>query len=221
MDRRASGLVVIRGNIMSISRLLCALVTALAVIFACSPGYTRVIHPHAVIDTKFGTIEIELLPEAAPNTVKNFIKLASAGFYDGTQFHRIIPGFMIQGGDPNSRGDDRSKYGTGGPGYMIPAEFNELPHVRGAVSMARGRDPDSAGSQFFIVVKNSTFLDRQYTVFGKVVKGIEVADKIVVQSRDRNDVPLERIEMNVRILDDKNSGGAGHEPDKPVKSETQ
>ena len=218
MDGGTSGLVEIHGKIMNISRLLCTIITGLAVIFACPLSYSRDIHPHAAIDTEFGTIEIELLPEVAPNTVKNFIKLAKSGFYDGTLFHRIIPGFMIQGGDPNTRGDNRSKYGTGGPGYMIPAEFNDLPHVRGAVSMARGPDPDSAGSQFFIVVKNSRFLDGQYTVFGKVVKGIKVADKIVARKRDRNDVPLKRIEMKVRILDGKNGAGNDNGSDKADKS---
>ena len=164
-------------------------------------SYSADAHPHVIINTKFGNIEIELLPEVAPNHVRNFIKLARVGFYDGTLFHRIIPGFMIQGGDPESRGDDRSKYGTGGPGYMIPAEFNARPHVRGAVSMARSQDPDSAGSQFFIVVKDSTYLDGQYTVFGNVIEGMQVADEIAAQPRDMNDIPLERIEMKVTVID--------------------
>jgi peptidyl-prolyl cis-trans isomerase B (cyclophilin B) len=108
---------------------------------------------------------------------------------------------MIQGGDPNTKGEDKSKYGMGGPGHKVKAEFNDRPHVRGVVSMARSQDPDSAGSQFFIVVKDSNFLDGKYTVFGEVVSGIEVADKIVSQPRDSRDNPQERIEMKVRITE--------------------
>ena len=156
---------------------------------------------YAVIETKFGNIEILFLPELAPNHVKNFIKLAESGIYDGTIFHRVIPGFMIQGGDPNTKGMDKSKYGTGGPGYTVKAEFSDRPHVRGVVSMARSQHPDSAGSQFYIVVKDSNFLDRKYTVFGEVISGMEVVDEIVSQQRDRRDNPLERIEMTVRILE--------------------
>lgn len=153
----------------------------------------------AVIETKFGKIEIKFFPEVAPNHVDNFITLASKGFYDGTTFHRVIPGFMIQGGDPNSKSPDRSKHGMGGPGYTIKAEFNNIPHKRGIVSMARAGHPDSAGSQFFICTSDATFLDRQYTVFGEVVSGMDVVDKIVNQPRDRNDNPLERIEMKVTV----------------------
>ena len=160
------------------------------------------VQQNAVIETRFGKIEIRLLPDVAPNHVENFIKLSQSGFYDGTIFHRVIPGFMIQGGDPNTRDQDKSKYGMGGPGYTVKAEFNNRPHVRGAVSMARSQDPDSAGSQFFIVIKDSNFLDRQYTVFGEVVSGMEVADEIVSQQRDGQDNPLERIEMTVRIVDE-------------------
>jgi len=154
------------------------------------------------IDTKFGTIEISLLPYVAPNHVQRFIHLAKLGFYDGTLFHRVIPGFMIQGGDPNTLGKDKSTYGQGGPGYTLKAEFNNQPHIRGTVSMARSGDPDSAGSQFFIVTRSSRFLDKKYTVFGRVTRGMDVADKIVAQKRDKNDLPLERIEMRVRVLDD-------------------
>ena len=157
---------------------------------------------HIAIDTKFGTIEIQLLPYVAPNHVRHFIHLTKLGFYDGTLFHRIIPGFMIQGGDPNTLGKNKSTYGQGGPGYSIKAEFNNQPHIRGTVSMARGEDIHSAGSQFFIVTKSSRFLDKKYTVFGRVTKGMHVADKIVSQKRDRNDLPRERIEMRVRVMDD-------------------
>ena len=155
----------------------------------------------AVIETKFGNMEIRFFPDAAPNHVNNFIELAKKGFYDGTTFHRVIPGFMIQGGDPNSKDPDKSKHGMGGPGYTVKAEFNEKPHKRGILSMARAAHPDSAGSQFFICVADSFFLDRQYTVFGEVVSGMEVADKIVSQQRDRMDNPIERIEMKVKIME--------------------
>ena len=158
--------------------------------------------PRAIIDTKFGSMEIRFFPDKAPKHVENFVKLAKAGFYDKTIFHRVIPGFMIQGGDPNTKDEkDKSKYGTGDPGYKIKAEFNDRPHVRGIVSMARSQDPDSAGSQFFIVVKDSPSLNGKYTVFGEVVKGMEVADKIVSQQRDARDNPLERIEMTVKIVE--------------------
>jgi len=155
----------------------------------------------AVIETKFGNIELRFFPDAAPGHVNNFIELAKKGFYDGTTFHRVIPGFMIQGGDPNSKNPDKSGHGMGGPGYTIKAEFNNKPHKRGILSMARAASPDSAGSQFFICIADAPFLDRQYTVFGEVVSGIEVADKIVSQPRDVRDNPNERIEMKVKITE--------------------
>ena len=154
------------------------------------------------IETNFGKIVIELLPNLAPETVRTFVKLAKTSFYDGVLFHRVIPGFMIQGGDPNTKKPDRSKWGTGGPGYNIKAEFNSKSHLRGIVSMARAVDPDSAGSQFFIVTTDSTFLDRQYTVFGQVIEGMEVADKIVNLPRDKNDCPNQEVKMlHVTISD--------------------
>ncbi len=149
----------------------------------------------ATIETKFGKIVFKLLPELAPEHVRNFVKLAQSGFYDGTLFHRVIPGFMIQGGDPNTKTPDKSKWGMGGPGYTIKAEFNTRSHLRGIVSMARAMDPNSAGSQFFVVTSDSTFLDRQYTVFGEVIEGMETADQIVSQQRDRNDCPLQEVKM--------------------------
>lgn len=155
----------------------------------------------AVIETKFGNIELKFFPEVAPNHVNNFIELAKKGFYDGTIFHRVIPGFMIQGGDPNSKNPDKSSHGMGGPGYSVKAEFNEKPHKKGTLSMARSSQPDSAGSQFFICVADAPFLDRQYTVFGEVVSGIEAADKIVGQPRDKRDNPDERIEIKVKIIE--------------------
>ena len=154
----------------------------------------------AVIETKFGKIEMEFFADKAPGHVKNFKDLAKKGFYDGTIFHRVIPGFMIQGGDPNTKSDDRSAHGMGGPGHTIEAEFNDTLHKRGVLSMARSQDPDSAGSQFFIVVKKSSFLDGKYTAFGKVLSGMAVADQIVNAPRDRRDNPDERIEMKVKVV---------------------
>ncbi len=147
------------------------------------------------IETNFGNIVLKLFPDVAPETVRNFEKLAKSGFYDGTLFHRVIPGFMIQGGDPNTKTPDKSKWGTGGPGYSLKAEFNSRSHRRGIVSMARAQDPNSAGSQFFIVTTDSTFLDRQYTVFGEVIEGMDTADKIVNLQRDKNDCPLQEAKM--------------------------
>jgi cyclophilin family peptidyl-prolyl cis-trans isomerase len=155
----------------------------------------------AVIETKLGNIELKFFPEVAPGHVSNFLELAQKGFYDGTTFHRVIPGFMIQGGDPNTKNPDRSKHGMGGPGHTIKAEFNEKPHKRGILSMARAQDPDSAGSQFFICVANAPFLDGKYSVFGEVTSGIEVADKIVSQPRDKKDNPNDRIEMKVKVVE--------------------
>ena len=149
----------------------------------------------AVIETVHGTIKLELFEDKAPGHVKNLKDLAGKGFYDGTTFHRIIPGFMIQGGDPNSKSDDRSSHGSGGPGHTIDAEFNDTKHVRGVLSMARSQEPNSAGSQFFICVKDSFFLDGQYTAFGRVVEGMDVVDKIVNEPRDSNDNPNEKMEI--------------------------
>ena len=155
----------------------------------------------AVIETTLRSIELEFLEDLAPGHVKNLKDLAKKGFYDGTTFHRVIPGFMIQGGDPNSKSEDRSTHGTGGPGHSVNAEFNDTPHDRGILSMARSQDPNSAGSQFFIVVKDSHFLDNQYTAFGKVVSGMDVVDKIVDVPRDSGDNPNDRVEMiSVKIV---------------------
>jgi len=155
----------------------------------------------AVVETKFGKIELQFFPDVAPNHVSNFIDLAKKGFYDGTTFHRVIPGFMIQGGDPNSKNADKSMHGMGDPGYKVKAEFNDKPHKKGALSMARSADPDSAGSQFFICTSDAQWLDGQYTVFGEVVSGIDVVDKIVSQPRDARDNPDERVEMTIKIVE--------------------
>ena len=158
--------------------------------------------PKAMIKTKFGDMDIVFFPEKAPKHVENFIALAKSGFYNGTIFHRVMPGFMIQGGDPNTKDLNKPEtYGQGGPSQRLKAEFNDIPHRRGILSMARTNDPNSAGSQFFIVVKDSNFLDGQYTVFGEVVKGMEVADKIVSLPRNNRDLPTERAEMTVVVVE--------------------
>ena len=179
-----------------------ALIRNLVVIFLSTLLLTAVVSAQeiAVIETKFGKIEIQFFEDKAPGHVKNFKDLAKKGFYDGTIFHRVIPGFMIQGGDPNTKSDDRSDHGMGGPGYSIKAEFNDTPHKRGILSMARSQDPNSAGSQFYIVVKDSAFLDGKYTAFGKVLSGMTVADQIVNAPKDRRDNPNERIEMKVKVI---------------------
>ena len=164
--------------------------------------------PKAIIKTKYGDMHIKFYPDVAPKHVENFIKLAKSGFYDGTIFHRVIPGFMIQGGDPNTKSSLRKDtYGQGGPKdekgnpILLKAEFNDTPHKRGIVSMARASEPDTAGSQFFIVVEPSHFLDRKYTAFGEVIKGLGVADKIVIVPRNDHDLPNERVEMTVTIVE--------------------
>ena len=156
---------------------------------------------HLIVKTKFGEMEIKLFPELAPKHVQSFVKLAKSGFFDKTLFHRVIPGFMIQGGDPNTKDPSKkSEYGTGGPGYRLPDEFSATTHKRGIVSTANS-GPNSGGSQFFIMVKDNPGLDRQYSVFGEVIRGMDVADKIVSAPRDRNDLPNERIEMTVTVVE--------------------
>lgn len=159
------------------------------------------------------TITLELYPDKAPNTVNNFVSLVNKGFYDGLIFHRIIPDFMIQGGDPNGNG-------TGGPGYSIKGEFsengfeNDLKHERGVISMARSQLPDSAGSQFFIMVADAPHLDGEYAPFGKVIEGMDVVDKIVSSKRDKNDKPVEEIKMKQVTVDTK---GIDYEEPKKLK----
>ncbi len=149
-----------------------------------------------------GTIRIEFMRDVAPETVGNFITLANEGFYDGTTFHRVIPDFMIQGGDPYSKNDDPSDDGMGGPGRAIADEFSNVAHVRGVVSMANKGYPNSGGSQFFIVIKDSSFLDGKYAAFGRVTEGIEVADAIAGVERDPRDRPLENVTVTrVRIVE--------------------
>ncbi len=166
----------------------------------CATSGIKPGEPLAVLETDYGKIVIAFYPEDAPNTVENFKKLVRKGFYDGTYFHRVIPGFMIQGGDPNTKDQDRRNDGMGGPGYTIPAEFNQHHHVRGTVSMARSADPNSAGSQFFICVDRAPHLDGQYTVFGRVVEGMGVVDRIVSAPRDHRNNPIQSIHIQKAYL---------------------
>jgi peptidyl-prolyl cis-trans isomerase B (cyclophilin B) len=197
------------------SLILCGMLLAIGLLTGCAAkadgkpvAPPPSLGPKAIIKTKFGDIYIKLNPEVAPNHVENFIKLAKSGFYDGTIFHRVIPGFMIQGGDPNTKNSLRKDtYGQGGPKdekgnpILLKAEFSDIHHKRGSVSMARANEPDTAGSQFFIVVESSPFLDRKYTAFGEVTKGLGVADRIVSVPKNDHDLPNERIEMTVTIVE--------------------
>lgn len=151
----------------------------------------------AVIKTSEGEMVLEFWPDVAPGHVENFKKLAKQGFYDGTCFHRVIKGFMIQGGDPNTKDESKkSAWGTGGPGYQIKAEFNSKPHTRGVLSMARSANPDSAGSQFFICHGDPRFLDNQYTAFGKLIKGDDVLEKIATTATEPPDRPVKRVNID-------------------------
>ena len=172
---------------------------------------------NAVISTQFGDIVLEFFDDIAPKHVESFKLHAQNGYYNGTTFHRVIPGFMIQGGDPLTKSDDRNRHGTGGNAakyfgigtesdestWDLPAEFSSTSHERGILSMARSQNPDSGGSQFFICVADAKFLDNQYTVFGKVVSGMDAVDAIVNAPRDARDNPNDRIEMKVRLEDKK------------------
>ena len=164
----------------------------------------------AVIETDKGTMTLELWSDVAPNTVANFEKLANEKFYDTTAFHRIIDGFMIQGGCPNTKpGGNMALAGTGDPGYKIKAEFNDRHHVRGVISMARSQDPDSAGCQFFICTGDATFLDGKYTCFGKLISGDDVLEKIAktpveASAMGEKSKPTERVEVkSIRVTEKK------------------
>jgi peptidyl-prolyl cis-trans isomerase B (cyclophilin B) len=155
-----------------------------------------------VITTSEGVMVVEFYPDVAPNHVANFKKLARSGFYDGTAFHRVIPGFMIQGGDPNTKDEaNKASWGMGGPGWTVKAEFNDKHHARGILSMARSSDPNSAGSQFFICHADAGFLDHQYTVFGNLIKGFDVLDKIAATPTEAPNRPIKRINViSVKIV---------------------
>jgi peptidyl-prolyl cis-trans isomerase B (cyclophilin B) len=166
----------------------------------------------AELQTTEGTIAIRFFPDVAPNHVKNFLDLAKQGFYNGTKFHRVIPGFMIQGGDPNTKTSDVNKWGRGGSPKNVKAEFNDVHHARGIVSMARSSDPDSASSQFFICVADAGSLDHQYSAFGQVVSGMDVADKIVAGKRTVNDRPISPVELKSVTIRDAKEGEKGPAP---------
>jgi len=167
--------------------------------FAQTVGFNKILDPVVILETNLGNISIEFFYNDAPNHVENFIKLSQSGFYDGTIFHRIIPGFMIQGGDPNTIDGDPSTWGTGGPDESVDAEFNTIKHNRGIVSMARSADPNSAGSQFFIIHKDSNFLDEQYTVFGRIVtdQSFETLDKIAAVQTGNSDRPIDPEQVKI------------------------
>jgi len=186
------------------------LITLIGVsIMSCNPKEVV-----GIISTNKGDIVLEFYPNIAPKHVESFMTNAENGYYDGTTFHRVIPEFMIQGGDPNSKNEDRRMHGMGGQAgkyygigdennsksWMLPEEFSPTPHNRGILSMARSQDVNSAGSQFFICVADAHFLDNNYTVFGKVLKGMDVVDQIVNSPRDQGDNPLERIEMKIKLV---------------------
>jgi cyclophilin family peptidyl-prolyl cis-trans isomerase len=166
----------------------------------------------AELHTSAGEIDIRFYPDIAPNHVKNFIDLAEKGFYNGTKFHRVIPGFMIQGGDPNTVSGAPATWGTGGSGKNVGAEFSAVSHKRGIVSMARSSDPDSASSQFFVVTSDSTFLDKQYTVFGQVTKGMDVADKIVNAPKGAQDRPNSPTTIDKIVIRDAKDDEKGPAP---------
>ena len=172
----------------------------------------------AVLETQMGTIIIEFFPAAAPNHVSNFVTLAESGFYDGTLFHRIIPGFMIQGGDPNTVSGDPRTWGIGGPPHSVDAEFNDIPHDRGIVSMARSQDPNSAGSQFFIVHQNSNFLDGQYTVFGRIVteQSFETLDAIAAAGTEAQDRPVDPESVRIQSIRMADRSTIASLPDEPA-----
>ena len=191
--------------LMKISIIVCAVSLALGVAVA-QTGEGKKEEPKkpvaevAVMKTSAGEMVLEFWPDVAPKTVENFKTLARKGFYDGTSFHRIIKGFMIQGGDPNTKDlTKENSYGTGGPGYQIKAEFNDRPHVRGVISMARSNDPDSAGSQFFICHGVASSLDHKYTAFGKLIKGDDVLEKIANTPVSPNPMSGEPSKPNVRV----------------------
>lgn len=195
---------------MNLPQLLSLFLACLSLLFPASAPAGDAVEASddvAVLETSAGTIILEFWPEVAPRTVENFQKLAREGFYDGTAFHRILRGFMAQGGDPLTKDPaQEALWGTGGPGYQIKAEFHDRPHERGVISMARSSDPDSAGSQFFLMFARAPHLDGQYTAFGKMVSGEETLAKIeatptTFSSQGEPSKPTQRVELkSVRIV---------------------
>ncbi|MCA8975383.1 MAG: peptidylprolyl isomerase [Planctomycetes bacterium] len=154
-----------------------------------------------VLVTNHGEMTLSFRPDKAPNHVANFLKLCKQGFYDGTKFHRVIRNFMIQGGDPNTKDDDKQHlWGQGGPGWNVNAEFNDIKHVRGVLSMARSTDPNSAGSQFYIVHKDAPHLDNQYTAFGNLESGADVLDSIANTKTGRGDIPINHVVLQAAVI---------------------
>ena len=182
-----------------LNRIVMIIVVSLFLVSFTSYSFAQTSEKLVVLETNLGSITIEFFSNDAPNHVENFIGLAESGFYDGTLFHRIIPGFMIQGGDPNTISGDPNTWGTGGPSTSVDAEFNTIKHNRGIVSMARSADPNSAGSQFFIVHKDSNFLDEQYTVFGRIVtdESFQTLDKITAVEIGSNDRPVDPEQVKI------------------------
>ena len=192
---------------MSLTKVVFCLIFLFVAVFSfAQSNLTQPDKEVAVLETSMGKIVLEFFPGAAPKHVANFKQLARSGFYNGTKFHRVIPGFMIQGGDPNSKDNDRTNDGTGNSGTKVPAEFNAIPHKRGILSMARSQDPNSASCQFFIVVKDSNFLDNQYSAFGRVIEGMDVADKIVSVKRDERDNPLQPVTIQKVTIEPRPAG---------------
>jgi cyclophilin family peptidyl-prolyl cis-trans isomerase len=187
MKRHSAGL-----RWLAVAAMLAA--TALGVL-GCGGGVKNEV---AVMETDYGTVVLGFYPESAPNHVERFKELAREGFYDGVMFHRIIPGFVVQTGDPKTKpgaGYDRMEFGTGGSGQNIEAEFNERKHTRGTLSMARSQDPNSADSQFFVVLEAQPHLDGKYTAFGEVLQGMEVIDRVAAVETDARDMPVEPVRI--------------------------
>jgi len=182
-----------------LQKILILFTLAFVLVISINESYAQSDDKLVILETSQGKIVIEFFPKDAPKHVKNFMNLTETGFYDGVLFHRVIPGFMIQGGDPNTKDSDNSTWGTGGPNHFVEAEFNSIKHNRGIVSMARSANPDSAGSQFFIVHEDSNFLDQQYTVFGRIVtdKSFETLDKIALLEIGPRDIPVNIDEVKI------------------------
>lgn len=179
--------------------ILCTICLLTVNIMSTTAGETIYVIKVKQGNTELGTMELKLWPDVAPLHAAFFEARVKEGYYNGSAFHRVIPGFMIQGGDPNSKNQPRDTWGTGGYPEKVKAEFNNKKHSRGVLSAARTNDPNSFGGQFFICVADASFLDNKYTAFGEVIKGMEVADAIVNSPRDSRDNPLEKIEMTITV----------------------
>lgn len=161
----------------------------------------RMVGKKAVVSTGLGEIILGFFPQDAPNHVSIFLELVQGGYYNETLIHRVVPGFVIQSGDPNTREGDRDRFGLGGPGYYLKAEINERCHLRGTLAMARSASLDSAGSQFFVNLEDNPSLDGQYTVFGEVLEGMDVIERIAMEARDERDIPLEDVPITIKVVE--------------------